>query len=127
MTHINLSDGWTVNTTIPIQSSWTGGLKKYTIVYFVFEKEASCEQYPSDGSVTFSKIRVEYDNQQVKPKWETSHVEDVCNNRAKVLDPYTIKITWDTSMDNNRTRNTPQAGLVPFKARHNDLSTSTEL
>jgi GDP-D-mannose dehydratase len=29
-------------------------------------------------------------------KWTTSYVEDVCDNRATVIDPTHIKITWNT-------------------------------
>ena len=29
-------------------------------------------------------------------KWATSYVEDVCDNRASIVDPTTIQITWNT-------------------------------
>jgi hypothetical protein len=33
---------------------------------------------------------------KITPAWTTSYVEDVCDNRATVVDPATIKITWNT-------------------------------
>lgn len=42
-----------------------GRYKNYTILYFVFEKEWRCEQYPPNGKVTFYDIAVEYDNKPV--------------------------------------------------------------
>jgi hypothetical protein len=76
---------------IPIQKG-----KTYTIAYIVYEKVAPCGAYPPDGSVTFSNIRVFCDNKQVSPAWTTAFVEDVCNNRASVIDANTVKISWNT-------------------------------
>ena len=98
MNHTNLNDGYSAITTIPVQKE---GLfyKKYTIVYFVFEKEFPCGAYPPDGQVTFFDIKVEYDNQPVEPKWTTDYVDDVCNNRAHILNESSIRITWDTTQE----------------------------
>jgi len=98
MSHTDLNDGWTVNTTIPIQQDDNGNYKNYTIIYFVMEKVWNCNQYPPDGQVTFFDIKVEYNNAQVTPKWQTSYVDDVCNCRAHIVDDSTIQITWDTSL-----------------------------
>jgi hypothetical protein len=47
--------------------------------------------------VTFSNIVLECSGKVVAdPGWTTAFVEDVCNNRANIVDPATIKITWDT-------------------------------
>ncbi|EGD73234.1 hypothetical protein PTSG_04950 [Salpingoeca rosetta] len=94
--HKDMNDGWSVTTEIPVQRSG-GDYKKYTIVYFVFEKEWDCDQYPPDGEVTFYDIKVQYNNQTVSPQWTTAYVDDVCNNRAHIVDESTIKITWDTT------------------------------
>lgn len=99
--HKDLTNGASVTTTIPIQKKNFGGdYKTYNIVYFVFEKEAECSQYPPDGEVTFYNITVEYGGKKVSPDWTTAYVDDVCNNRAHIIDEDTIKISWDTSMDN---------------------------
>ena len=62
----------------------------------VYEKVAPCAAYPPDGSVTFSKINIYCDNKLYTPTWTTGFVEDVCNNRATVVDANTIKISWNT-------------------------------
>eukprot|EP00056_Hartaetosiga_gracilis_P020417 m.19289 g.19289 ORF g.19289 m.19289 type:complete len:235 (+) comp8435_c0_seq1:29-733(+) len=95
MYHADLTDGWSVNTTIPVQQHM-GGYKQYTIIYFVYEKVWSCDLYPPDGEVTFYDIKVEYNNKPVTPRWSTSYVDDNCNNRANIVDDNTIKFTWDT-------------------------------
>ncbi len=101
MVHTNVNDGWSVTTKIPIQTDpSSGALKNYTIVYIVYEKDADCNQYPADGQVTFFDVRVEYDNQPIVPAWKTGIVDDVCNNRAHVLNATTIQITWDTQAAN---------------------------
>jgi hypothetical protein len=43
-------------------------------------------------------LAVQYDGKNVTDavKWTTAFVEDVCNNRAAIIDPRTIAITWDT-------------------------------
>lgn len=94
VTHTS-SDGWSVTSEIKVQKSGST-YKNYTIGYIVFEKKARCSQYPSDGEVTFYNIKMEYDGKVVEPKWETAYVDDVCNNRASVVDSNTIKITWNT-------------------------------
>eukprot|EP00463_Aulacantha_scolymantha_P003751 TRINITY_DN4654_c0_g1_i1.p1 TRINITY_DN4654_c0_g1~~TRINITY_DN4654_c0_g1_i1.p1 ORF type:complete len:59 (-),score=18.24 TRINITY_DN4654_c0_g1_i1:48-224(-) len=40
---------------------------------------------------------MEYDGKVVEPVWTTAFVDDVCNNRAHIVDPNTVKITWSTS------------------------------
>ena len=89
--NVSGSTSWDVTMNIPIQKG-----KTYTIAYVVYEKVAPCGDYPPDGSVTFSKVRVFCDNKQVTPAWTTGFVEDACNNRATVVDANTIKISWDT-------------------------------
>lgn len=89
------SDGWSVTSEINVQKSGSS-YKNYTIGYVVFEKKARCSQYPSDGEVTFYNIKMEYDGKVVTPKWTTAYVDDVCNNRAAVVDSKTIKISWNT-------------------------------
>eukprot|EP00051_Salpingoeca_urceolata_P033523 m.21088 g.21088 ORF g.21088 m.21088 type:complete len:141 (-) comp6330_c0_seq2:119-541(-) len=96
--HSDETDGWSVNTTIPIQQD-RGEYKTYNIIYVVFEKAWSCAQYPPDNAVTFYDIKVQYDGQTVAPQWTTSYVDDVCNNRAHVVNSTTIQITWDSEAE----------------------------
>ena len=91
------SNGFSVSMTIPIQADGNGKLKEYTIAYFVFEKAANCAQYPPEGRVTFRDIRIEYEGVEQTPVWPTGIVDDVCNNRAHIVNSTTVEITWDVT------------------------------
>jgi len=95
--HSDMTTGWSVTSSIGIQQDDSGNYKNYTIAYVVYEKDADCDQYPPDGQVTFYDIKIEYDGSAVTPVWTTGYVDDVCNNRAQIVDDATVKITWDTS------------------------------
>lgn len=97
ITHSSMSDGWSVASSIPIQKK-NGAYKIFNIIYFVFEKVAKCDQYPPNNEVTFYDIKIEYDGVQVNPQWKTAFVDDVCNNRAAILNSTAIQITWDSSI-----------------------------
>jgi len=95
--NVSGSTTWEVSTNIVVQKDGRkGGYKNYTIAYFVYEKPCPCADYPSDGKVTFTNINVQCDNAPITPNWSTSYVEDVCDNRAHVIDSSTIEITWNT-------------------------------
>jgi hypothetical protein len=95
-------NSWSVKTNIPVQiDPATGNSKNFTIAYIVYEKDADCNQYPADGEVTFFDIALEYNNQPVQPLWKTGIVDDVCNNRARVVNASTVQITWNTQMENS--------------------------
>jgi hypothetical protein len=70
----------------------------------VYEKVAQCNQYPPDGEVTFYDIKVEVGGKDVTNQisWTTAYVEDVCDNRAHILNSTSIQITWNTKLDNGR-------------------------
>jgi hypothetical protein len=72
-----------VTSTIKVQRHLDGKYKNYTIAYFVFEKVASCSQYPPNNNVTFYNISVEWDGKRLPPTWSTGMVEDVCGNRGR--------------------------------------------
>lgn len=90
------SNGFSVSMTIPIQADNSGKLKDYTIAYFVFEKAANCAQYPPEGSVTFRDILIKWEGTEQQPTWTTGIVDDVCNNRAHILNSTTVQITWNS-------------------------------
>lgn len=115
--NVSGSTTWEVTTVIPIQNGADGVPKNYSIAYVVYEKDAPCADYPPDGEcftttapprasltpplpyagvVTFTNIHLECDGVPYTPAWKTAFVDDVCNNRASVVDPQTIKITWNT-------------------------------
>jgi hypothetical protein len=41
-------------------------------------------------------VNVWCDNVVIAPTWKTAFVEDVCNNRATIVDPHTVEISWNT-------------------------------
>lgn len=108
--NVSGSTTWDVTMNIPIQKG-----KTYTIAYVVYEKVAPCGDYPPDGSVTFSKINVYCDNKPVTPAWTTGFVEDVCNNRATVVDANTIKIAWNTKAQDPSPELIAASQSKPFK------------
>jgi len=93
----DLTTGQSSTMDIKVQQDDSGVYKNFTVLYVVYEKVADCGDYPPDGIVTFTDIKVFCSGKQITPQWKTAYVEDVCNNRATVIDPATIKITWDTS------------------------------
>jgi len=98
MYHKDLTDGWSVSTTIPIQIDPDTGLhKNFTIAYFVMEKEWDCSQYPANGQVIFYDIKISYSDTRVQPIWTTGFVDDVCSCRATILNSTALEITWITS------------------------------
>jgi len=113
--HSDLNDGWSVTSSIGIQKTGSQ-YKLYTIAYIVFEKDADCDQYPSDGQVTFYDIKIQYDGQTVSPQWDTGIVDDVCNNRAHIINETCVQITWDTSVVGPRRnpQKTPLTQLHPL-------------
>ena len=89
--NVSGSTTWDVTMDIPIQKG-----KTYTIAYVVYEKVAPCGDFPPDGKVTFTDVNVYCDDVLITPTWKTGFVEDVCNNRATIIDPHTVEITWNT-------------------------------
>ena len=50
--HSDMTSGWSVNSSIPIQRTSAGAYKTFTIVYFVFEKKwPLCALYPPNNAV----------------------------------------------------------------------------
>ena len=84
--------------TIAVQKDNNGNYKNFTIAYIVFEKVANCGDYPPDNKIVFSNIELYCSGQKVTPQWTTGVVDEVCNFQAKVIDPATVEITWDSSM-----------------------------
>jgi len=96
-THTNKNTGGSISTSIDVQQDNNGDYKEYTILYVVFEKEcSSCAQYPPNNKVTFYDMKFEYEGERVNPSWTTNYIDDVCNNRANIVDNSTISITWQS-------------------------------
>jgi len=79
--------------------------KKYRIPYVVYEKLASCQDYPPDGKVTFRNIIIECDGKDCTQDttWEAKVEDSNCDMRAvvdngsKATSENSIAIEWDTS------------------------------
>ena len=101
----NLNTGEQSSQTVPVEKDpSTGNYKDYTVLYVVYEKNMwPCNQYPPTGELTFRDIKVECDGASFSPPWTTSYVDDHCDNRAHVVDPSTIQITWDTKAESKYT------------------------
>eukprot|EP01084_Bolivina_argentea_P155217 270495_1 len=94
---------WSVNMTVAVQKKGSD-YKTYNMIYVVFEKTcSSCDMYPPDDIVTFSNITVLWAGKKLSPTWTTSYVDNVCNNRAHVVDAETITITWNSKSKQNYT------------------------
>lgn len=73
--------------------------KKYTVPYVVYEKLASCRDYPPDGKVVFENITAECDGKDCTNDitWEAKVKDKNCNMQAHINSATSISITWDTS------------------------------
>lgn len=102
--------------TVQVEQNSDGSYKNYSISYWVFEKVANCQDYPPDNKVTFYNITLEYDGKDVTDSmsWTTSYVDDVCNNRAHIVNSRTIEITWDSSAD---APNNPSKEMIEARSK----------
>jgi len=85
--------GWSISSNIAVEQG-----KVYTDAYFVVEHQPdSCDEYPSNGYITFTNINIELENKPVTPQWEAYQFQPACNSQAIVLSSSSVKFTWDTS------------------------------
>ena len=72
-----------------------------SIAYFVLEHQPDfCSAYPSDGECTFENVAVEVEGAVVQsPAWTSHQEQPKCNSKATVVDPHTLKFTWDAGAD----------------------------
>ena len=59
-------------------------------------RHAPLASHPAPLARSPPSQRVFCDNKLITPAWKTGFVEDACNNRATIVDPSTVKITWNT-------------------------------
>lgn len=99
--------------TMYIASNGQSVTTKYTLLkaqhlnestaYFVLEHQPNtCRAYPADGVCTFSNIAVAVDGQTVTPQWTAAQEKPACSSKATIVDPATIKFTWDASVSDDR-------------------------
>jgi len=78
-----------------------GQTTEETTAYFVLEHEPNtCKAFPAAGEMSFEDVYVEVDGKQVKPEWKGFKGDArKCNGDTVIVDPATIKITWDSKDD----------------------------
>ena len=92
----DLNTGLSSSQVVGVQKDDQGNYKKYTWLYFVFEKYAQCYEYPPDQKVVFEDIKVFCSGKQTYPQWSTHFFQNNCDFRAHVINNETISITWST-------------------------------
>ena len=56
----------------------------------------SCDMYPSSGFVTFAKLYVEVDGEEVvDPAWVAAQENPACDSVATVVNSSTVTISWN--------------------------------
>jgi len=64
--------------------------------FFVLEHQPlTCKAYPANGVCTFSNIKLAVNNTAVIPTWSAQVFQPACSSMATVIDPQTIKFTWN--------------------------------
>jgi hypothetical protein len=74
-----------------------------SMAYFVLEHQPdSCDAYPADGECTFTDVTVEVEGSVVSsPKWVAKQEQPACDSKATVVDPHTLKFTWNPNSSNS--------------------------
>jgi len=85
-----------------------------TTAYFVLGSDSAywlpdlCGDYPPEGEMSFEDVYIEVDGKQVKePEWKAIREDGTkCDGETVIVDPATIKITWEGGKDNATPHNT---------------------
>ena len=97
------------------------GKKNESVAYFVLEHQPdTCRAYPADGECTFSNIKVGVDNILVQnPQWVAAQEQPACGSKAEIVDPATIKFTWNPAMEKPQQENKGSLRLPPAPRKWN--------
>ena len=88
--------GKSIVTTYAIQRRQTE--PESSAVFVLEHQPESCKAYPASGEMSFESIFIEVDGKPVSsPSWTALQERPACDSKAVVVDPATIKFTWDTS------------------------------
>ena len=52
-------------------------------------------QYPPNGKVTWSDIKIEVDGDTGGAQWEAKQERPACSSKVNVVDQSTIELTWE--------------------------------
>ena len=90
--------GKSVTTNYKLQAAQT---EVESVAYFVLEHQPDwCAAYPSDGVCIFENVQVAVEGKTVEsPTWTAHQEQPKCNSKATVVDPHTLKFTWDAGSD----------------------------
>jgi len=70
----------------------------FTDTYFVVEHQPeSCDQYPSNGEISFTNIVITIEGKQITPQWKAYTWQDDCNCQPTIVSSSEIQFTWDTN------------------------------
>ena len=72
--------------------------EKFTNAYIVMEHQPlSCSEYSTSNAITFDNIRISFvGGRHVVPKWTAHQHRPACNSTTTIVNPDTIKITWNS-------------------------------
>lgn len=86
--------------------------------YFVLEHQPLfCSAYPKDGEMQFENIYLEVDGQEVRsPEWQAMQEAPKCDSECKIVDPKTIKFSWNPKSASNDEASVKASGdVLPAK------------
>merc|ERR550537_1174174 len=94
----HVGSGRTISTPYKLESRQ---VETESTAYFVLEHQPStCRAYPTNGVCEFSNIYLEVEGQEVSnPQWQAKQERPACDSKTTIVDPRTIKITWDSESD----------------------------
>jgi hypothetical protein len=94
----HLGSGKTISTPYKLERRQT---ETESTAYFVLEHQPrTCRAYPTNGVCEFENIYLEVEGQEVaNPQWEAKQERPACDSQTTIVDPRTIKITWNANSD----------------------------
>mmetsp|Transcript_46837 Transcript_46837/g.101748 ORF Transcript_46837/g.101748 Transcript_46837/m.101748 type:complete len:262 (+) Transcript_46837:2-787(+) len=108
------ADGKSITTNYKIEAAQ--GKTPESVAYFVLEHQPDlCSAYPGSDVCTFENITVAVADKIVdSPTWEAKQEQPACKSEATIVDPHTIKFTWQASKE-AETAGLPPLGSFPNK------------
>ena len=94
--------GKTISTDYAIEKRQTE--TESSAVFVLEHQPLRCKAYPVGGEMSFETIYVEVDGKAVaSPAWSALQERPACDSKAVIVDPATIKFTWDTTAAQSQT------------------------
>lgn len=87
------SSGGSISYNYPLRSAQK---TSESVGYFVLEHQpGNCDEYPPNGKVTWTDIKIEVDGDTAGAKWEAKQEQPACSSKVTVVDQSTIELTWE--------------------------------